>query len=677
MASTTGYVAGSAATGPGASGDSKSTSGYWTLEQCKQAYLDYTGSKSLELDEIKEARRYRHHSQWTADQIKVLNDRKQPVVTYPRIGRKIDGIVGTVERLKQDPKAYPRTPKQEQGAELATAVLRYAMESQNWEAKTPIAADNCATDGHSGVELEIIQGDHGDNEVGLNLVEDGFFYDPRSFRLDFSDARYMGVSKLVDVDTAIEMMPDKEEEIRSATDPGAQLSTNSDRDQKWYTTIGKRKFIRLVDLWYKHKGEYCWAIYTGSAILMEGQSYFLDEKKKTASKYIMFRCAVDQDGDSYGFVRALKSSQDEINQRRSKGLHILNTRRLIFEKGAFDDVEVARKEAVRPDGALERNKGFEAEFDDQAKQLDLSGQLKFLEDAKAEIDNYGPSQVVTGEGVDNQSGRAIALRQSAALAELGPFILSYRGWKLRVYRAVFAAIQKYWTGERWVRVTDDEGLAQFIQVNGQQVDPMTGQVQLVNALGSVDVDIILDEGPDTINAMADTHDTLKEVLPAVAAMLSPQQAQAAIEILMETSAIPSEQKKKFREASQPPPPDPMAEKAKQLALMGEEAKVGETKSKTMLNMAKAHEAGQPEMGQPPKPEKFELPPEIQIGQAVADIHDTQAATEQKNAAAHKTRVDANLAPQQAAHKAQLEFANFAQGARDRAEDRKLAAREQV
>jgi hypothetical protein len=307
----------------------KKPGSYWTLEQCKQAYLDYTGSKSLELEEIKEARRYRHHSQWTAAQIETLNKRKQPVVTYPRIGRKIDGIVGTVERLKQDPKAYPRTPKQEQGADLATAVLRYAMESQDWEAKTPIAADNCATDGHSGVELEVIQGDHGDNEVGLNLVEDGFFYDPRSFRLDFSDARYMGVSKLVDVETAIEMMPDKEDEIRAATDTGGELSTNTDRDNRWFTTIGKRKFIRLVDIWYKHKGEFCWSIFTGSAILMEGQSYFVDEKKKTASKYIMFRCAVDQDGDSYGFVRALKSSQDEINQRRSKGLHILNTRRVI------------------------------------------------------------------------------------------------------------------------------------------------------------------------------------------------------------------------------------------------------------------------------------------------------------------------------------------------------------
>jgi len=583
----TGYTTVSPINGSGgtvASDQAVKPEDYWTLEQCKQAYLDYTGSKALEIEEIKEARRYRHHSQWTAAQIETFNKRKQPVVTYPRIGRKIDGIVGTVERLKQDPKAYPRTPQQEQGADLATAALRYALESQRWDAKTPIAADNCATDGHSGLELELIEGDKGDKEVSFEIVEDGFFYDPRSFRLDFSDARYLGVSKLVDVETAIEMMPDKEADIRAATETGGELSVNSDRENRWFTTIGRRKFIRLVDVWYKHKGGVCWTLFSGSSKFMEGQSPFFDEKNKPISKYIMFRCAVDQDGDSYGFPRALKSSQDEINQRRSKGLHILNTRRVQGEKGAFDDIEEARREAARPDGFVLRNRGFEAEFEDQSKQLELSGQLKFLEDAKAEIDNYGPSQVVTGEGVDGQSGRAIALRQSAALAELGPFILSYRGWKLRVYRAVFAAIQKYWTGERWVRVTDSEGLAQFIKINGTENSPL-GPVA-VNALGSVDVDIILDEGPDTINAMADTFETLKELGPSLIPLLAPPKAAAMADLIIETSPLPSEAKQKWRQAGQQQQPNPMQQQAAALQMQDAQAKVRKTNADAGLAEAK-------------------------------------------------------------------------------------------
>jgi hypothetical protein len=152
-----------------------------------------------------------------------LNLRKQPVVTYNRIGRKIDGIVGLVEKLRQDPKAYPRTPKHEQGAEVATYALNFVLDQQDWKAKSPICAETGAVDGIGGIEINLVQtGAPNDFEVEFDCVDpDGFFYDPRSFRLDFSDARFMGVGKWVDADTAKEMFPDKADEIDAALDSGA------------------------------------------------------------------------------------------------------------------------------------------------------------------------------------------------------------------------------------------------------------------------------------------------------------------------------------------------------------------------------------------------------------------------------------------------------------------------
>ena len=89
--------------------------GFWPLAKCVEGYTTYLDSKRLEIEEQQTARRYRHGAQWTSEQIKTFNDRKQPVVTYNKIGQKIDGIVGTVERLKQDPKAFPRTPEHQAG----------------------------------------------------------------------------------------------------------------------------------------------------------------------------------------------------------------------------------------------------------------------------------------------------------------------------------------------------------------------------------------------------------------------------------------------------------------------------------------------------------------------------------------------------------------------------------
>jgi hypothetical protein len=306
---------------------------------------------------------------------------------------------------------------------------------------------------------------------------------------------------------------------------------------------------------------------------------------------MMYSSAVDHDGDRYGFHRTLKSVQDEINARRSKGLHILNSRRIIGEIGAFDDVEKARVEAARPDGFVLRNKGFEASFDDAAKQMELTGQFQFLENALNEINQFGPSQVLVGQGVENQSGRAINLRQQAAVAELGPFVLSYRAWKIRVYRAIFALCQKYWTAQRWIRITDNQQVMQFIQINGVSNDPQTGQPINVNALAQLDVDIILDEGPDTINAMADTYETLSTVLPAIANLLTPQKAAAALDILVESSGLPSEAKKRFRQADQQQqPPDPMLQQAKQLALAKTQAEVQETTASAGLKQAQTAKA---------------------------------------------------------------------------------------
>ena len=174
-------------------------------------------------------------------------------------------------------------------------------------------------------------------------------------------------------------------------------------------------------------------------------------------------CIRDRDGDRYGFVRNMRSSQDEINQRRSKGLHILNSRRIITASHDGKDIENIRREAARPDGVIQYPPGSEPPvFDDGAKGQELNGQLAFLEDAKNEIENYGFNPALIGQGVDRLSGRAMQIQQQAGIAELGPYLIAFRSWKLRVYRAIWNAVQRYWTGERWIRVTDDDGVAQFM-----------------------------------------------------------------------------------------------------------------------------------------------------------------------------------------------------------------------
>jgi len=584
--SSTGYVPGGAQPGiaPIVDDTSEQQTGYWPLSKCIRAYTTYLNSKTLEIQEQAQARRYRHGAQWSNDQIKVLNDRRQPVVTYNRVGRKIDGIVGLVERLKQDPKAYPRTPMHQQGADLATAVLRYIMDRNHWEQKTPLVAEAAAIDGYAGIELGLkrvpprqggtpqpfaVQFLQPDFDVTFEVVDnDGFFYDPRSYKHDFFDATFLGMGKWVDEDLLQQLAPDIGR--MGGFDRGLELTKSSDRDTRWFQDTGEFRRVRLVDIWYRNRGGWSWALFTGARKLMEGDSPFLDEYGNQHCKYVMFSAAVDHDGDRYGFPRNLSSAQDEVNQRRSKGLHELNNRRIRAVKAAIADnnVEALRREAARADGIILTNTSIDdIVFDDASKQQMIMGQLEFLKEAKAEIENFGPNPALIGSGMAGNSGRAIALMQQAGVAELGPYMLNMRAWKLRVYRVLFNAVQKYWTNERWIRVTDAQGLEQFVQVNAMRFGAPGQMPQLVNAIGQLDVDIILDEGPDTVTLMQDTYDAISTALPSVAKILSPAQAQAVMEVLVETSPLPADVKRKFRQAGEQqanagPPPEVQAEMAK-------------------------------------------------------------------------------------------------------------------
>lgn len=560
--------------------DERETANDVPVTKLRTQYLDYLTVKQPEIEEQRIARHYVHGDQWTKKEIATLKLRHQPVITYNIVEPKIASIVGLIERLRQDPKAYPRTPKHYEGADLATAVLKYALDVNQWRAKSPQVARQGAIDGIGGIEINIEPGDDGDADVGFEIVDgDTFFYDPRSFREDFSDARYMGVSKWVDLDLAKEMFPDHADALDGLMDDGTSLGQDQDRERVWINSNEQR--LRLVDHWYIKGGEWRYCIYTaGDYELMRGTSFLVDEKGKTECKYIMFSASIDQDGDRYGFVRNIQGAQDETNQRHSKALHLLNTRRIIMDEEAVSDVEVLRREAVRPDGVIVKQRGTELVFDDVAKQADMAGQLKFLEYARGFVDQYGPNPQLMGEQGDAASGRAIALLQQAGMAALGPYIISYRSWKIRVYRALWNAIQRHWRAERWVRVTDDEGVAQFVQINGVDIDQY-GRPALVNALGSLDVDIILDEGPDSINMMASAYDALA-ALAAAGERLPPG-------LLIELApGIPAEVKKKYLEQiEQANRPNPMQEQAAALDMEERAANIENKKANTFKTISEA------------------------------------------------------------------------------------------
>lgn len=552
---------------------------FLSVTTLNKQYTDYLGGKILEIEESLMSRQMFHGAQWSAKELRALEKRGQSPITYNEISRKINAIVGLTERLRQDPKAFPRNPRNDEGAEVATSTVRYVLDANDWKTLSSECVRHCAIDGIGGVGLKLRQGDKGDPDISVEpIFGDDFFYDQRSYRPDFHDARYLGQAKWIDEDECVELFPDLEEEIRNLVSNGNELATNSPRELKWVYSQERR--VRLVEHWYKHRAKWHWAFYIGTTLLDEGVSPFFNERGKTVPRFIMFSAAVDHDGDRYGFVRNYKGAQDEVNQRHSKALFITNSRRLIMDKGAVDDVEIARREWARPDGVIEKNPNLDIKADDT--QADLAGQLQFMNQAKQWLDQSAPaSPIMPGsEAVPkNTSGVAINLLQQAGTAELGPFLMSMRGWKLRVYQMIWCMAQRYWTAERWIRVTDDQDMAKFIQINGLDLDQF-GRPQLVNYLGQLNVDIILDEGPDVVNLQQDAQQYIMGALQA-GVHIPPQ-------IVAETSPLQSTTKKRWIDMMNQPP-DPVETAGKQLYVKRIQAEITEKDAGTLNRIAQAAE----------------------------------------------------------------------------------------
>jgi hypothetical protein len=93
--------------------------------------------------------------------------------------------------------------------------------------------------------------------------------------------------------------------------------------------------------------------------------------------------------------------------------------------------------------------------------------------------------------------------------------------------------------------------------------------------------------------------------------------------------------------------------AKQITLKQAAAQVDETQSKTALNMAKAQSEGMPQGA-----DSSQLPPQLHIAKAVADINETNATATHKQALANKLQTESRLAPHVAAHDAAMQRAQL-------------------
>lgn len=577
------------------------------LGRKRKLFRAFETGKKDEIKEAREARQYYHDKQWTDEERRKLARRGQQATTRNKIKRKIDFLVGIEQRLRRDPRAYPRTPVHEHDADTATAGLRFVCSTYGW---TTVSSEGMHGGLVSGIGVAFIGiGPDGKDPSLKDVDVDRFFYDPRSVKSDFSDARYMGMHLWLDIDEAIEKWPDQADKLMKMMESSSSGMTTSaveeDRSEQWSDLEHRR--VRVIELWElartdslmqsssltpaSSKPMFGWkfCFFTGDVVLESGWSPYVGLEGEPDNPYEAWSPYIDEKGNRYGLVRTMKSIQDEINHASSKLLHRMTTRQFFFKEGAVADVDEFAREIAKPDGKLKIAEHAEwgrdvGPVDDGAR---MQGEVERYQMSVMDMENYGPNPglVGQGQGVDGASGRALLAQRDSGMTELSPVFERHRDWKLRCYRKMWARIRQAWTAERWIRVTDDKDAVQFVQLNAYQMDPMSGQIVSSNVLAQIDVDVMLDEGPDTITMNEELLQTLSQLSSVPPPMWK---------VFIELSNTPQKDKlfKMLDEAQQEmqPPPDPMVElKAQEIQQRGQEMQIkGEQEQqKALIDREKA------------------------------------------------------------------------------------------
>lgn len=608
---------------------------------------------------------------WTETELQKLGLREQPPTTRNHIERKVNSIAGVDQRARSEPRALPRTPKDQKSAEIATDALRFIKEQTRWTFTKADAFLDALKVGFAAVEIGGAE-DH----VPVTPIEwKDFFFDPRSRRPDFSDARFLGVAKWVDRDVAeatyvppeprppqdppppaippqpqdpvllkqwaelaqgivaqyeaerARLRHEYEEQVKrrqaildtireTASGMGSEAGHEEYFEDRPASTFcdQKRERIFVIDMWHRdpQKGWFrcvftgAGKLFTEEATLVEKDQWGHETKTHPIQAFSLF---VSRDVWRYGVVRGMRSPQDEINFRLSKTLHWLMVNQLFYETGAFPDgdVEKARREVARPDGAVGVSQLSKIKVE---RGLDVASALAAAgRDAREFLEMGGPNPQLQGEQGRATSGRAVLALQQAGLGALGPIFDRLHEWELRCYRSMWFRVQQFWTGPMYVRVTDDKNAAKFAAVNGAPVIgddgqpmrrrppeapmmamqdgpqgmspsgmlmqpggsdmPMRGvgdnggppidqsEFETGPMLAELDMDIIIDRAPEAATLQAEQFETLAQL--AQAQVLGPPNPEIA-RLIITASALPNKSElldMLDKAAQQPQQPDPM------------------------------------------------------------------------------------------------------------------------
>ena len=552
--------------------------------------------------------------QWDQDDLMRLQDDLRPAVTFNRILRTINVIVGTQINNRQETAFLPREEGDTQVNEVLTAGAEWVRDNCDAEDEESDAFEDMCISGMGWTETRMDYSEDADGQTVIERVDPlEMYWDPGARKRNLVDAQWVMHVRLIPEDEFTSRWPKADLDLAAAPWEGAEDDVSKrfhvypqdayKHGQSQRKGPKGKRMIRVAHMQYASREQFYRVGKKAETMSAEAYEKVKDRLEQEGTRAVSlqkvrwkqvfvaggteldsgdspfpdgptFRCMTYKrnrpENTWFGIVKAMVDPQRFGNKFFSQILDILNKGSkggVVMERDAVEDPREVEEKWARPDsvvftnpGAISQNKIMEKPLAKLPTGMDRL--MEFSMDAVHEV--TGVNLELLGFANRDQAGVLEDTRKRAGMTIIAPLFDAMRRYRKEQGRVLLYFIRTYLADGRLIRILKD-GQARYVPLALQD--------------DTVTYDVIVDEAPTSPNMKERVYGALQEMLPGLLKAGVPMPPE-----LLDYAPIPSDLAQKWKQQIQEGAQIP-EEIQKQLQKLSEEnRKLKEKKEETIAQL---------------------------------------------------------------------------------------------
>ena len=452
------------------------------LQDWLRISLDAFESSRLERREIQDLYHNRHY---TAGQLSILRQRKQPAETFNIIKsytRMMTGYLSTVvASIMVKSSNIDKTAQ----AAIGQDVMDYTLKDNNFLRLRSRLEKDLILNGLLCFRVRGIKTGKKDmfgtdiTKVEVKRIPgDEIVTDPMASEDDYSDGRWIHRWKWVPEEELVKLYG-KAKVKKLYADQNTENIGGYDLTAKFNGSfVGRYHYYHnylVIETQYKDtKGNIKYCIWSHNTILEEGDLSHLER-----FEYRPIFLEESENAEVYGVMRELKETQHAINQALIQIQLLVNTNKVYVQEGAVEDFEVFKQQFARVNSmmkVLDIN-GIKIEN----LNSDIVAQYQIIDAALDRCQKItGMNDAFLGISGSSASGRQVKLQQNSAVVALRYLTDTIEFAYREMGESILQTAKVYFKANDYLRLTDEQTGDRWTEINKPLTAPnMQGQEEVV------------------------------------------------------------------------------------------------------------------------------------------------------------------------------------------------------